>query len=460
MKTFFYILVFFLPVIVFAQQSWYKSSPLDYTWKNVGSAGLSAGEAWFTSLAFNSSGQLYVAYMDYANAQKATVMKFDGTNWVIVGNAGFSAGDVWYTSLAFSPSDQPYVAYEDFDNSLKVTVMKFDGTNWVNVGNAGFSTDAAWNIRLAFSPTNGQPYVAYAEMINSNTATVKKFDGTNWVLVGTEHFSVGGANDLSLAFSQTGEPFVAYSGSGATVMKFDGINWVLVGNAGFSAGLVWYTNIAFNPINGQPYVSYVDGGNSTKITVMKFDGSNWINVGNAGFSAGWANYTSLAFNISGQPYVAFSDSSNSTDSWKATVMKFDGTNWVNVGNAGFSVGEVDFPSLVISSSGEPYVAFEDYGNSYKATVMKYDSALIGIDELYKSGLSIYPNPAIDKITIETSTVSSSSQLSILNLSGQQLIVNQIKKPKTQIDISNFPGGVYFVRLTGDRTVSMGKIIKQ
>ncbi len=45
----------------------------------------------------------------------------------------------WFTSLAFSPSGQPYVAYQDYLNSYKATVMTFDGTNWVNVGNAGFS---------------------------------------------------------------------------------------------------------------------------------------------------------------------------------------------------------------------------------------------------------------------------------------------------------------------------------
>ena len=85
------------------------------------------------------------------------------------------------------------------------------------------------------------------------------------------------------------------------------------------------------------------------------------NVGNeVSQQDGW-NIVSLAFGSSdSQPYVAY------TDWWKfgkATVMKFDGTNWVNVGNVGFSAGEADYTSLAFSPSGQPYVAYEDYANS-------------------------------------------------------------------------------------------------
>ncbi len=118
--------MFVFPIAVCAQQPWYKSSPLDYMWQNVGNAGFSAGVASDISLAFSPSGQPYVAYEDYGNAEKATVMKFDGTNWVNVGNAGFSAGTTDCESLAFNPSSgDPYVAYEDGANSYKTTVMDY-----------------------------------------------------------------------------------------------------------------------------------------------------------------------------------------------------------------------------------------------------------------------------------------------------------------------------------------------
>jgi hypothetical protein len=51
---------------------------------------------------------------------------------------------------------------------------------------------------------------------------------------------------------------------------------------------------------------------------MKFDGTSWVNVGSAGFSVGSSGYQSLAFNGS-TPYVAYYDGSNGN---KTTVMKF------------------------------------------------------------------------------------------------------------------------------------------
>ena len=156
--------------------------------------------------------------------------------------------------------------------------------------------------------------------------------------------------------------------AGSQLLRAQG-SWVTVGNAGFSAGGVSFTSLALDG-SGTPYVAYEDGGNSSKATVMKFDGNSnsWVLVGPAGFSAGVAYNTSLALDGNGTPYVAYEDNGNSG---KATVMKFDGTNWVTVGNAGFSAGVADFVSLALDGS-VPYVAYQDYGNSGKATVMKFD----------------------------------------------------------------------------------------
>ena len=134
------------------------------------------------------------------------------------------------------------------------------------------------------------------------------------------------------------------------------------------------------------------------------------------------------------------------------------TGW-RLGIQGFSDDVVNFTSLAFNPSGQPYVAYQDWDDSNKATVMYYN-APAGINELQSSQISIYPNPATDKITIEIAAGLASSQLSIINLNGEEVLTRQITQPKTQIDISNLPSGVYIVRLTNDKTVEVRKIIKE
>ena len=190
-------------------------------WQNVGSAGFSAGGASDTSLALDGSGTPYVAYVDFANSYRVTVMKFDSTNWVTVGSAGFSDRYTSQTSLALDGSGTPYVAYRD--DADKATVMKFDSTNWVTVGSAGFSAGDVQTPSLALDGS-GTPYVAYKDQANSDKATVMKFDGTNWVTVGSAGFSAGAVIVPSLVLDGSDTPYVAYTDFSnsykATVMKF------------------------------------------------------------------------------------------------------------------------------------------------------------------------------------------------------------------------------------------------
>jgi len=135
MKKIILLTCFLLPVVIMAQKGSHKTFPKDYIWQNVGQPGFSAGIINWTSLAVNPSGQPYVAYVDQGNSNKATVMKFDGTQWMNVGAPGFSAGTAVFTSLAMSSTGQPFVSYMDYGNATKASVMTYNGTSWVYVGN-------------------------------------------------------------------------------------------------------------------------------------------------------------------------------------------------------------------------------------------------------------------------------------------------------------------------------------
>ena len=336
------------------------------TWDTLGSAGFSAGQVGYWSLAMDTSGTPYVLYMDGGNSNKATVMKYNGTAWVTLGSAGFSAGIAGYTSLAIDASGTPYAAYRDAGNSNKATVMKYNGTAWVTVGNAGFSAGTITHTSLAID-ASGTPYLVYNDGGNGSKATVMKYNGTAWVTVGSAGFSAGAAFG-SLAIDTSGTPYFAYEDVGnsakATVMKYNGTAWVTVGSAGFTAGKAFFPSLAIDD-SGTPYFGYQDDNNGSKATVMKYNGTTWVTVGSAGFSVGKANNPSLAIDDSGTPYLSYQDQGNSS---KTTVAKYNGSAWETLGSTGSgSVTSFD-RTLVLDRSGVPYVLFR--GGGSKATVVK------------------------------------------------------------------------------------------
>jgi len=94
----------------------------------------------------------------------------------------------------------------------------------------------------------------------------------------------------------------------------------------------------------------------------------WKTVGTQGFSAGEVGKLTLRFHA-GTAYVAFQDYVNS---FGATVMYYDGSSWVNLGPAGFTSTAAYEPSFAIDASGTPYVAY--YDDSNRANVMKYNGS--------------------------------------------------------------------------------------
>ena len=174
----------------------------------------------------------------------------------------------------------------------------------------------------------------------------------------------------------TGDIYVSYldrtMADKFVVRKWDGSSWVTVGSNDASTGTTQHARLALTS-NGIPYVAYVDLDNSARLTVMKLDGSNWVPVGDVGFALG-GRANRLGFVIdpsSGVPYVAYSDAVLSD---KATVRHFVlPSSWPSVGAEGFSAGTTHNLMLAIGSTGVPYVVYEDAAAGGKTTVMKFAS---------------------------------------------------------------------------------------
>lgn len=138
-----------------------------------------------------------------------------------------------------------------------------------------------------------------------------------------------------------------------------------------------YNDLVFDS-SGHPYVVINDMSLSYKATVVKYDGTNWNAVGNAGFSDGSAVYPSIAKTSKDSLYVVYRDGGSGANIYSATCKKFDGTSWVTVGANKFSAGTASYTRIEIGNNDVPFVAFSDFSGSGimalggKVTVMRFD----------------------------------------------------------------------------------------
>ena len=116
---------------------------------------------------------------------------------------------------------------------------------------------------------------------------------------------------------------------------------------------------------------------------------SWVNVGNPGFSTGEVSQTSIAIDPSGAPYVFCTNGSLDP----GAVMKYNGGSWVAVGAVISSwANQV---SIAIDASGTPYVA-TTFGPTADLGVGKYNgSSWEFLDTAEASISAAFPSVAID-----------------------------------------------------------------
>ncbi len=108
-----------------------------------------------------------------------------------------------------------------------------------------------------------------------------------------------------------------------------------------------------------------------------------------------------------------------------------------------------------------YYAIVTIGGCSSDTSNVINLTNIGIDESFGNNtFRMYPNPAEDHITIETSTSAKDAMLYLYTMQGQLLLQQAILKDKTNIDISKLSKGVYIVKLQSNTMGYVTRIVKE
>lgn len=366
-------------------------------WTPVGTPGFSPmGLSNWQHLLIDSDNNLYVSFNDEGfSAGQGTVMRYNGTSWVSVGAPGFTPGISHHSWFDKALDGTFYYSFADGNDMSKAAVMKYNGTAWTSIGSSLSTGECQYS---SIKVINDTPYVGFIDNGLGGVVTVLKYTGSSWVAVGSSTtLSASGSTYLSMNTDRHDTLYVAYQAAGGmvNVMKYDGTNWLNVGAGPFLSmpfGSAYNVSLAFDSHNN-PYVAYWNPAPmGPSASVQKYDGTSWVNVGSPSFTSTIVNFTSLAFGANDTAYLSFTEATTGN---KASVMKFDGTNWVYVGASAFSAGTAAHNSLATDGNGNLYVAYFDDGNGGKTTVMKYQtctapvvSAVASSDTLICAGSTV------------------------------------------------------------------------
>ena len=112
--------------------------------------------------------------------------------------------------------------------------------------------------------------------------------------------------------------------------------------------------------------------------------------------------------------------------------------------------DIEVPLHTINTTGSPNVCFQQDCNG-ECTVAR-------IDDVYGSGISVFPNPTHNILIIE-SGISDLGNIEITSLNGQLIRNEEMEGASYQLDLSSLGSGVYFITIRSNDFVTTRKIIK-
>lgn len=304
------------------------------------------------------------------DVQARYIAKWSNGNWHAVGS--FQNFPSVYINTIEKYQNEIYVG-GSFQNSTYDSlfgVLKLNGDNFVDVGfknpmgvSAGVSTMTVFNNEL---------YVAgsFTQVAGQTYNNIARWNGNSWSDVG------GGFSSNTAVSSSIQSLFVdnntliaagyftsAGNVTANNIARWNNTSWEAIGNlSGFSERLR-----VIQKYNGELYTSTVEGG-----TLYKFDGSNWVNLGN--FSSGAVNAL-LEYNgklLIGGSYKRINIGNTGFD-LDGYLSVYDGTNFSQFKIEGKGLND-EVQAIAVGNDGSVYVGGKFYkaGNQTIWNIAKWD----------------------------------------------------------------------------------------
>jgi len=281
-----------------------------------------------------------------------------------------------------------------------------------------------------YTEVSGTPFVgasygsvSFADIDNDNDQDVL-ITGYN----GTQFLTNLYENDGNGVFSSVAHPFPNVAVSSVAFADIDGdsdLDVILTGDSNYS-----------NPTPTAELFTNDGLGNFTLVSGTPFDGVVWSSVAFSDID----NDNDLDVLITGNTSTDINNSS-----YETKLFTNNGSGVFVVDNSytfpGYSLSDVAFADVDNNGYSDIFIMGNAnmFMNNLGSQVGVLDNA---IDYDYK----LYPNPVKTDFTIITSNKSDIKSITVYNYIGQLVANIAVTTAKTNVDISNFEQGVYFVKI--------------
>ena len=371
-------------------------------------------------------------------------------------------------SVSANPSNGGTVAgggayhYGDNCTVIATPANGYTFLRWTENGNQ-VSTNATYT----FTVTGNRTLVAqFQQQSYTITATANPTNGGTVTGGGT--FNYGQSCTLT-ATPATGYTFVRWTKNGMQVSTNATYTFTVTESAAYVAQFSvqsFTVNVSANP---------TDGGTLTGGGTFNY-GQNCTVTATANTGYNFVNWTEGGNVVSTNTHYTFPVTSNRTLVANFTLQTFQITATVDPAEGGTATGGGTYnygDEVTITVETNEDWAFQNWTESGTVVAEEKTFTIIattnhnfvahlmyteGVDEQNGNKTLVYPNPVNDKLTIEAEQALGTVE--IYNLMGALVYSQKDCANKVEINTSDLPTGIYFIRMTNDKTSEARRFVKE
>lgn len=401
----------------------------------------------FTNL---SNGLVITQYYDIATSQTNANVVLGGSQ--DNGNVVRNANGIWDRSAptgdgmtqAIDPTNENVQYYSYQNGAINRSITGSFDRNISN--NITEEKEAEWETPFLLDPNDPNTIVAGYDRVYRSSDR-----GDNWTAISNQ-LANGSPIDLLTIAPNNSERIYAVENQSIPklyVKDVNSNNWTTIA---LPFSKVRVTDIVVDP-NDEGHLFICLGGyrEGLKVYESKDTGNTWDNI-----SANLPNIPTGAITFydgvsHNNPPALFLGTDHGV-----YVKEIDMTDWEITG---------EFPNTQITDieiqESENILRVGTHGRGILEAELDFDILLntpdITLDKI--KGISIYPNPASDQITIQITESSVANRFEIINALGQSVLAAQkLEKGIHQFSVSNIASGMYFIKLGKGNTNQLYKLI--